>query len=327
MPDYLVALFEVGPFVKARALILKYLVSCLALFFVFNIAWALPPVTSCFKNSAFDAMKSLVHPIMNIDEADRRTEENFAAENNMTIQEVQKRYGPTGLIDCPNEYGSANVVMSGNVIISVSHIFHSSDCKSVESPMNCRFETTVGGEKQSFKIKKVHAWGRQCPTPKTSTNDWVVMILDREVPNVSPYEVNEETAGNIRIGKNVTAVSAKNLDIWDGAGKRFTGKTIGKCKTKQLYSSTGTKTTLVGTNCDLSKGASGGALLDDRGDRPALMGIAEGGSETERQLREAIRNKKPNSGPFDEDKWASGYIPVQDEMLKAIQSASAENGR
>lgn len=283
-------------------------------------AFAFPDIPSTSKHP--QTQEPRIDPIAIFGDDDRRTEEQYARENNMTLAEVQDRYAATGVLTCDNSEVSASLTLANNVAVTAAHAFaNSSTCEIKSQPRRCKFTATIGRVKKVVRVSKLVATGFKCPQKPTNAEDWAVLKLERGLIGVRPYLVENQL---IEVDAKVTSVSAISNDVFQsGRAIPYYSKTIGNCTAFKIYQSNGDPT-IFSSDCDVAGGASGGAILKDGSSWPALLGIHKMTSETREQLAEAIRSGKANSGSFVEREWAAFHVPLQGEFLKAVLSAAQE---
>ena len=262
-----------------------------------------------------------------VDEPDRRTEEEFANEQKKTLLGIQRRYAATGTLSCPRGKASANLTLVNDVITTAAHVFiDSKTCDQHTQIGQCKFVIKTGQVAQELELGALVDTGYKCPPLLPDpTRDWVVIKLKKPVKSVIPYSVTPSS--HVSADSRLTAVQAQSYDFWRGTKrKRYFPKSIGTCSSKKIYFGE-IEESFFSTNCDAAQGGSGGALLDDASSAPVLLGIIEGGNETNSQLDQAVDRGTPNTGAYREASWASYAVPVRGNFLEAILSASREGNK
>ena len=257
-----------------------------------------------------------------VDDADRRTAEAYAAENHATANEIKQRYAATGDLNCGGGKSQANVTLIGNVITTTAHsIVGDNQCVDLKKKPPCTFTVEVEGQRIEYQTTEVTASGKACGSLNKSKNgrDWAVMKLNKMVDSrVKPYQIDPEWSLGARPNTPVTAVG-KSIDWPDSKSKDLFNhpKHYGNCVTKQLGSG------WIDTNCDSSAGSSGGPLLKRDTNAPILVGVHEstttGGDEC------PPPNSAKRSGPYSQC-WASVSTILKGSFSDAVIKAAEESG-
>lgn len=261
-----------------------------------------------------------------IDEDDRRTEQQFADENKLTLEAVQARFAASGEIRCGPWFGSANLTYKENIITTSAHIFaDSTSCKATAKAATCKFLVSDRGITREYKIKSLSAQGFRCPATPRPVDDWAVLILDRPVDGVSPYSIDWESQKPVAPGDKVLAVGLGGIDfpivIQNNQRSNHTNA-IGRCRIRATVGEGSIKN--VASDCDGSQGASGGAMLKEHNNGLSLVAIRKSGPETQALVQRAKETGVANRGQFNKDTWASYYVPVVGRFRDAIKAATGE---
>ena len=256
-----------------------------------------------------------------VDEADRRTAKDYAAEHNTTEEEIKRRYAATGDLNCGGGKSQANVVLVGDVIATSAHSLGGGPKKCVDpnKPVKCTFITEVDGVKAEYETTALIDSGWTCGYPDVfhPGSDWAVLKLNKKVdPRIKPYGIDPKIRLRtpldtkiVSVGKSSDFPDAKAQDLFQHP------RHYGDCQTKQPVGSG------ILTNCDVSPGASGGAVLTP-GPDPIL--IATNASN----IYGGTDCPKPN---FAKKKgaysmcWASKSEFVTTDYAAALQKAAAES--
>lgn len=277
----------------------------------------------CIRKSLLNGINDIVK-VAQVDDPDRRTEEEFAIEHKKNLSEVQRRYAATGTLSCPRGKASANVTLVNNVITTAAHVFiDSQTCNTHTQIGQCKFLIKTGKTVQEFELGSLSDTGYKCPPPLPDpTRDWAVIKLKRPVKGIVPYSVNP--SAHVGMDKQLTAIQAQSYDFWRGKkNKRYFPKSIGICSFKKAFFQ-GDDESFFSTNCDIAQGGSGGALVDDSNPVPVLLGIIKGNNETNELLDQAVDRGTPNKGNYRESNWASYAVPVRRDFLDAVLNAAGE---
>jgi hypothetical protein len=294
------------------------------------LAFAKPP---CEHNAFAREFANMVHPAAVVDTPDRRTDQQYADKHTGgNVQAVRDRYAATGDFDCPGNLGQASLTVEGrgDIITTAAHNFYKGrTCnKRTEDFSKCTFTVVWKGKTITAHPKNIVKSGFHCPNgPFEPSDDWLVLQLDNEIKGPKPYRVDDSR--HLRPNQPVTAV---------GKSADFQVKVNGEPTMVKHYADCavgedvwgGSRPDYVNTTCDGSHRNSGGSLLS-KDDDPALLGIAQSGvttesgapGETAQQALQAGRNFALGKGPLTaapySKSWATGYIPIEGELLKTLQ--------
>lgn len=287
---------------------------------VVQITYALP----CTGNLGQVAVyMSLIEKTMQVDDADRRTEEQYASESNMTLEEVQAKFGASGSIVCRNTTGSGQLTVKNNIATTSAHLFFDpKTCNVVNEPSDCQLELGRGKQKQILQIDKVIADGFNCPPATQDADDWAVVKLKTSAVGVKPYRLPFNSRYPVGSDQSLILAATGALDF---APQGPSTRSIANCLSKHTKSFAGS-ISLFSTNCDAGAGFSGGAYLVDGVDGPELVGIVVGGNETLQQEKAAVRKGKVNKGPYEINTWGTYGVPVANSFYEALHDLEIENG-
>lgn len=247
---------------------------------------------------------------------DRRTEEQYARENNMTLAEVQNRYAATGVLTCDRSELTANLTLSNDLIVTSAHGFWGGDCEKLTKPSACTFTIKIGKVTKKARVKGLVAAGYSCPILPAKADDWAILRLETAIEGVQPYAVARDL---VEEGASAVHVSAITTDGFkDGVRLPRLTKSIGNCTVHKLYRPYVTRATIFSSDCDFAAGGSGGAVLHESSSGPKLVGVSKGSNERDDQLYNALRVGKAISGPFIERDWAAYHVPLHYEFLEAL---------
>ena len=267
-----------------------------------------------------------------VGDLDRRTEQQFADENNMTLSQVQQRFAATGELVCGPWAQTANLALLPNLVVTAGHMF-----KHIESmwggmkigaceptgqvPEQCVFRTRIGAEVRTEEVARAVAAGYDgCPSHRTTgMDDWVILKLKRPIGGVQPYGV---WPGNIRKGQKVVSVEENFLK---GDFRTVTPyssvKSIGSCTIRNVYYRS------FGSDCDSTKGNSGSAVLNLKPkEPPAIVGITSGSYETREQLLRAFNTHRAYHCDYKEGSCATMHIPLAGKFFESLLTAARDEG-
>ena len=256
-----------------------------------------------------------------VDDADRRTAKDYASDHKMSEDEVKARYAATGDLDCGAGKSQANVTLVGDVITTSAHsLVGDRKCVDLKKSPKCIFTLEIDGRKLTYETSKVVDSGKICGKTdlEKAGKDWAVLKLTKPVDgHIKPYRIDRDFRLRMNQGTAVTAVG-KSFDWPDTKARDLFvhPKHYGDCVTKQPLAGA------VQTNCDLSPGSSGGALVTPGAD-PVLVGVhwmeVHGGDG----CPPPIQNKK--TGPYSFC-WANSSTLLTDSFADAVTSAAVESG-
>ncbi len=290
-------------------------------------AWALPfmPIPCSSKgNGQLRHHNDLIHNVMVIDQADRNTDQEFAAKENLQLKQLTESTGATGRFFCGGHFrGAANLTLRGDHITTVAHTFEGA-C----DPGGFRVESSschVQMNGQSYRVKRTVAQGYQCPvTVLNGSEDWAVLELEREVLGVKPFDVDFDALENLkRDNGNVIAIGY-SLDFHrQNAQKKWTNpRHIGRCRARDFELSFSEK--IVASDCDTSGGASGGSVLSSDPLSPKLLGLnvgnAEGYNKASRDAATAaITQRREYKEAYDTERGFSSHVLVSGRFAEALR--------
>ena len=289
------------------------MINTVFLFMLFHSAHAVNCLRNSFEQRAMD-----VTQVANIDEMDRRTEKQYAAEKGMSLDVLKSKIAATGTITCPFGLGSANVVGTEDLIVTVGHALVEQDERACASamvpPQDCTFTYQTPNGPKTVKVKSLVGAGFKCPGSFSEENDWAVLRLE-EPADVQPYAVG---ATKVKNDTDLIVVGAQSSDFQVGEDGKIVSRHIGDCKARH----TGPRKFF--SNCDTGSGASGGATLHPNLKQPTILGIVSGNDETTEQEKVAIQRNEPITRTYDIATWKSIHTPIQGKFLSTILSGMEE---
>ncbi len=229
---------------------------------------------------------STVIPVSMFGEDERRTELQFAKQRNRTFREIQNRYAASGAITCRGfgkgrqsrsvVYASGQLTARNDIVTTTAHTIIGKDAKPLGDLSKCVFETTVDGRTVSSRLTREFFSGFSDPDDANFAGfDWAVIRLKDPLP-VEPYPVVDDLSPLFRWldVANVTKVANFNFDNW--GAKRTRVKSLAECAIKPEVVAWSSGVRGIRTDCDISPGNSGGAVLSELSGSPALIGIMVG---------------------------------------------------
>lgn len=269
---------------------------------------------------------SMISSVSMFGEDERRTEQQFARQRNMTLGAVQNRYAASGAITCRGfgtgrrkrsiVYASGQLTARNDIITTTAHTIIGRDARPLGNLENCDFETTINGRKVRSSLTRDYFSGFRDPNDANFAGfDWAVIRLKDPLP-VEPYPVVDDLTPLFRWLEvaNVTKVANFNFDNW-GISRART-KSLAECVIKPEIVAWSSGVRGIRTDCDISPGNSGGAVLSELSGRPALIGIMVGTTATSfKQRKKFDLYNDYNIGAL-----------VEGEFLKAIRDMASGMG-
>jgi hypothetical protein len=231
----------------------------------------------------------------------------------LTLDEVYDKFSAGGQIFCPKPNGkwargSATIVDRPNVSLMSAHELYDEKCQSrtgSEDFRSCVFQTIPRPPMQPdvYDVKSIRV-GTKCPYTDKDVHDWVVITLERPVKGIHPFLISQKCHFQIEWGGMSLAAFSQNFR--DGKSPMVTTW----CTMKNYNQYAGEDSSSYKSSCPASPGASGGALLCDRGRKtPEIGGLMIAGSEGDK------------SANYSEFSNYSVAIPISEEIEAAIRAA------
>lgn len=245
---------------------------------------------------------------------DRRTFVEYSQHYDIPLIALRRRFGASGLLDCPGRLASAQVVGNRWTIVTNAHNLLDDGGTFPWALDTCVFIVTgLDGRTTDHRIS-VRAWrlGTQFPA-RNRYRDWAVLSLEAPVPAwVEPYLVDNPSAHPVPRRASIVVVAASH-DNWRGRSKRVAS--VQRCRLRGIRVRINGHRNLLGFDCDTGKGASGAALLVKTRLGYRLIGIGVG-----------ERNLRPGA-PYDGTRHFNAAVPLHRAVYRAIQSVVAEQRR
>jgi len=245
-------------------------------------------------------------------EESRKTFEEFAEATKQSPIEIYLEY-PTRRFICGSVYGSASIVGSNDVMLTVAHNLYDESCKLRPEIDECYFEDT-NGDRIKIDVASIRSGvtERNCLIPKSGVrvswawllpklqDNWAVARLKKKVGGVKPYGLSETDRCR---GMSLVAVQ--------GIAHNFIGKgdyppSIQTCQWRDTHQIRNGREIrygkfLIKHDCDAGVGASGGVLLNGKYEIIGLQ-TAIGGRMKE----------------YDAERDFNVAVPIGPELLKAV---------
>jgi len=185
----------------------------------------------------------------------RREPQAFAAEHDLTANDVVRSHNASGLIQCGNAHGAGQLTLTDDVVTTAAHVFY--DENGVPRARMCSFDLTVNGAEVHVPINVATVVaGSTNPYDAAESHDWAVARLSHAVSGVRPYGI----AADIHANEPVTFIARGHID-W-GEAKKLS---MQSCVMHDQLADGEEGTREFSFDCDTGDGASGGALMFDRG--------------------------------------------------------------
>lgn len=287
-----------------------------------------------FSNSAANAVVSCFHKDFTeygklttkiVEYADspthRLTVAEYAEIHTKPLNQITDAVAATGRLNCGKGVLSANLVMKGDVILTVNHPFvDPNTCQKRANPKDCTF--TAEGKK-SVKIKELIASGNKCPTRGEANADWAILRLEENVTGVVPYKLPDKNARDGVVAQPVIAVGSLSLDFRKTdpkTGKSTFPKHVQDCNIKRIFYRY--DPVAVASDCDGGQGKSGGALLAQNLADHIIVGISTSSpfseAEEKREAKTGIATRKN----FDRDKWYDSGLAIDGKLRDELEKAT-----
>lgn len=277
----------------------------------FALAFTCP---GAIHHDALDALKPIQAgytceaPPMTYEEFFRQYQKAHPEDKKTTLLDVYKKFGATGRFNCGGKMGSANVTIKNDVITLTSHSFFKKDCSPITDDFStCNFETIPIPGKASEKIPidpDSLVYGSDCPDA-SDEDDWAVVKLKRNVPDVKPYVVDGKP---VVVGMKVVGAMSAVLGFRDANGYYPPAITSGEIKDATSASKW---QTFMASN-SAHEGSSGGAIALDSGDSLILKGIVKRGEGSD---------MSGTCSPYNSSNYALG-VGMQGLFLRKAREAA-----
>jgi hypothetical protein len=233
-----------------------------------------------------------------IDGDRRETLARFAARIGLGPRELAARYGATGVVRCGSAVGTAQLVLSPDVIATAAHNLFDQAGRLRDDTERCRFEIAIAGKRQVVPLDLKRAVsGSSSPYADPAVNDWAVAPLMRPVLGVSPYPL----AGAIAPPAAITLYAAARAD---GSA----GFAIETCAAHRVTNRAASGVRELALDCSGESGTSGAAFLTADG---RFAGIYVG-----------FRSRTPQiAAPFSDEHYNFG-VTAEGDFRRALIAAA-----
>lgn len=280
----------------------------------------------CAHNSALLQILRLNPNVQNVaaygDHDGRLTEKEYADLHGKTLESIQQQYAASGQLNCNGLIAEAQLTVKDNIITTASHVLEDLEtCQHYANAEQCKFSYISKGRRITIPVESLVEKGFRCPGRHSPDLDWAVMKLKSPATGVTPYRLPNENESYVKKGRKVVAVAEMSIDFQKKdpvSGKITYPRHIEDCEIRDLY---GAPPRLYGDNCSGSKGSSGGSILSDDMESPALLATVSYSLETADEALRAKGSGVPNIRPYEKDVWQNFSVPVDGAFLNAIRKA------
>jgi hypothetical protein len=244
----------------------------------------------------------------------RRTFAGYAQRHDVPLIALRRRFGASGLLDCPGRLASAQVVGNRWTIVTSAHNLLDDNGAFAWSLDTCVLIVTgIDGRTTDHRVS-VRDWrlGTQFPAGNRY-QDWAVLTLESPVSaSVEPYIVENPAAHPVPRRGPITVIAASH-DNWRRRSRRVAS--IERCRLRRITVRINGRRNLLGFDCDTGKGASGAALLVRARAGYRLIGLGVG-----------ERNRRRGAA-YDGARHFNAAVPLHSAVYWAIRSVLAQQRR
>jgi hypothetical protein len=279
------------------------------------------PLCSSHAKGLTANLNPLLQQVLVVGEPERFTFQEFAKRNATGEAQLRTRFAATGQLVCNTtngeSYSTAQLTLKNNILIASGHAFTDINCKGRETFLEtCRF--LVEGHTEKYKIKKIAATGLRCPDSVKTVDDWAVLVLEKEVPNIQPYAISPSAIADLRPNPKVLVAGYSGDYFVNGKNVRH----IGRCPVRRPDA---TGLFVFHSECDSSFGSSGSGTFRDDIENPTLLGIIVGGvGESQKEFDTAVARQKPIQKPWGANVETT-HVTIAKDFRRAILKAAEEN--
>jgi hypothetical protein len=220
---------------------------------------AVPPAVP--REGAFAPLPLV--PVVVFGERGRLTAAEFARRNGYDAREIVRRHRASGLIQCGNARGAAQLTLADNIVTTAAHVFIDERGKLRGDAAHCAFTLAVAGQTIATTIDVASiVTGGADPYGTSPVHDWAVARLARPVEGAAPYAL----AAPPRAEQAIEFAARGHADWGDGAAL-----SLQDCALRDMLAQGADGAREFSFDCDAGIGASGGALLDASSQRLAAI--------------------------------------------------------
>lgn len=274
---------------------------------------------------------------------DRNTVAEWADRNGLDLAAVEARYAASGVVTCAwtdaNDAPRASIASgqltgASDILTLSGHTFRDPlTCEAKAGPSDCQFTTRHDGVVETVTISEIIDVGIACGEGPTSysdriLNDWAIARLEHPL-DIAPYALPDSEVPIAEGATVLSVVHSQDYLLVDPGRDMFHPKTIGECTVRDLMIRED-RPIYFTSDCDGAQRSSGGAILDDTGPVPALLGVWVANTEEAPMLFAAVRrvidaggyqHRLVNNGQYSVNFWSSRHIPLDGVFLAALRAA------
>jgi hypothetical protein len=275
----------------------------------FAMAWQAKAITSFQKCApGLEDQVNLLHQVVAVGMENRRTFEEFAADEKVPLPEVRAKFAATGRMECSGLTGTVQVVNTGTgpskLVPTAGHLFYDANCERKKSMADCKIIFPNSGSREVFRINEKTIKTGGCPK-RDKKLDWALFELNKELPGVVPYAIPpKDPPPYVTPGMDVVTVSGgSNNFVRNGMEPPH----IAGCKIRDRFRFANYP---LQSDCNTGGGSSGAGQLTWSNNRPTLAALHLGGA-----------GNMPPGSPYNRDSYFNASIPLEGEFLAAIHQA------
>lgn len=237
----------------------------------------------------------------------RETFADYAHRTGIPLIALRRRFGASGLLDCPGRLSSAQVVGNRQTIVTSAHNLLDDKGKFPWALDTCVFIVTgIDGRTVDYRVSTKNWRVGTFRPDRNRYQDWAVLSLEAPVPrSVEPYQIENPRRHPVPRYGAVTVIAASH-DNWPRRSKRVAS--IEDCRLHTIRLKINGRRNLMGFDCDTGKGASGAALLVRQRSGYRLIGLAVG---------ERSRNR---GAGYDSLRHFNAAVPLHGRIYDAIRA-------
>lgn len=224
---------------------------------------------------------------------------------------LRRRFGASGLLECPGRLSSAQVVGDRWTILTSAHNILDDKGRFPWALDTCVFVVTgLDGRTVEYRVSAKN-WriGTRRPD-RNRYQDWAVLTLEVPVEaTVEPYSVEDPGSHPVPRRGAVTVIAASH-DNWPRRSKRVAS--IENCRLRSIRLKINGRRNLMGFDCDTGKGASGAALLIRQRSGYRIVGLAVG-----------ERSRRPGAA-YDGLRHFNAAVPMHRRIVAAVKAVERE---
>lgn len=263
----------------------------------------------------------IIHRAAVVDADGRRTEEDYSRAKRQPLSTVQMLFAPTGELRCTGIRLSAQLTGANDLITTAGHaLVDDKTCHKRSNPTDCVFTIRIGSMVKRSRVQSMIATGINCPNKPDTYDDWAVLRIHPPITAVNPYKLPDTAEFYPR--QQVIFVASHVFDFFrkSSRGEEYHPKAVEECEIRHIHWWMN-QPILLESNCDGGQGASGGSLLTPTDTTPVLIGVTVANDENDAFVELAKNRKRPNSGPWKANAWATYHVPLAGAFLKTILRA------